>query len=79
MKCAKEYLKNHIKKQIEKHREANEKKGDGDGDLIKVESEAEAETETEAGDTINCAYNFVFILSISNSFNAEKSNNNKRK
>lgn len=77
MKCAKEYLKNHIKKQIEKHREANEKKGDGDGDLIKVESEAE--TETEAGDTINCAYNFVFILSISNSFNAEKSNNNKRK
>lgn len=77
MKCAKEYLKNHIKKQIEKHREANEKKGDGDGDLIKVESDAEAET--EAGDTIKCAYNFVFILSISNSFNAEKSNNNKRK
>lgn len=33
-----------------------------DGDLIKV----------EAGDTIKCAYNFVFILSILNSLNIEK-------
>jgi len=37
-----------------------------DRDLIKV----------EAGDIIKCAYNFVFILSILNSLNIEKTNNN---
>jgi len=36
------------------------------GDLIKV----------EAGDTIKCAYNFVFILSILNILNIEETNNN---
>lgn len=63
----KRIYKNHIKKQIEKkerEKRANKKeiRNMADGDLIKAQAEA------EVGDTIKCAYNFVFILSISNSF-----------